>query len=85
MLQLFLSGGIPYEPGTWLVTQLSNTPQGLFLSWNTMQGQTYQVQVAANMAAWSNLGAPRFAAGGSDSIYVGGTPSGYYRVVLLRQ
>jgi hypothetical protein len=85
MLQLFLSGGIPYEQGTWLATQLSNTPQGLFLSWNTMPGQTYQVQVAANMAAWSNLGAPRFAAGNSDSIYVGGTPSGYYRVVLLRQ
>jgi hypothetical protein len=50
-----------------------------------MPGQTYQVQVATNMAAWSNLGAPRFAAGASDSIYVGGTPAGYYRVVLLRQ
>jgi hypothetical protein len=85
MLQLFLSGGIPYEPGTWLVTQLSNTPQGLFLSWNTMPGQTYQVQVMTNMPAWSNLGAPRFAAGNTDSIYVGGTPAGYYRIVLLRQ
>jgi hypothetical protein len=85
MLQLFLSGGIPYEPDTWLATQLSNTPQGLFLSWNTVPGQTYQVQVTTSMAVWSNLGTPRFAAGDSDSIFVGGTPAGYYRVVLLRQ
>ncbi len=85
VFQLFLSGGIPYEPDTWLQTILANTPQGLFLSWNTQPGQTYQVQVTTSMAGWSNLGAPRFAAGGSDSIFVGGAPAGYYRVVLLRQ
>jgi hypothetical protein len=83
--QVFLSGGDPLDSSTWLRTALANTPQGLFLSWNTMPGQTYQVQVTTNLAAWSNLGAPRFAAGGSDSIYVGGTPGGYYRVTLLRQ
>jgi hypothetical protein len=42
------------------------------------------VQVTTNLAAGSNVGAPRFAAGASDSIYVGGAPAGYYRVVLLR-
>ena len=31
------------------------------------------------------LGAPRFAAGAGDSIYVGGGSAGYYRVLLLRQ
>jgi hypothetical protein len=37
------------------------------------------------LAAWSNLGAPRFAAGNSDSIFVGHGLGGYYRIVLLRQ
>jgi hypothetical protein len=46
---------------------------------------TYQVQVSTNLSAWSNLGTPRFAAGTSDSIYVGGSPAGYYRVQVLQQ
>ncbi len=82
--QIFLSGGNPFDSSTWLKTTLANTPQGMFLSWNTQPGLTYQVQVTTNLAAWSNVGAPRFAAGASDSIYVGGAPAGYYRVVLLR-
>jgi hypothetical protein len=83
--QIFLSGGNPLDSSTWLATQLSNTPQGLFLTWNTQPGATYQVQVKTNLtAAWSNLGTPRFAAGNSDSIYCGGGSAGYYRVVLLR-
>jgi hypothetical protein len=86
LLQVFLSGGDPLDPATWLQTQLLATSQGLFLTWNTMPGQTYQVQVMTSLsAAWSNLGAPRFAAGDSDSIYVGGASAGYYRVLLLRQ
>jgi hypothetical protein len=83
--QIFLSGGNPLDSSTWLVTQLSNTPQGLFLAWNTQPGATYQVQVKTNLtAAWSNLGTPRFAAGYGDSIYCEGGSAGYYRVVLLR-
>jgi hypothetical protein len=85
LYQVFLSGGNPLDSSTWLVTQLSNTPQGLFLNWNTQPGQTYQVQVTTDLAAWSNLGAPRFAAGNSDSIFVGHGLGGYYRIVLLRQ
>jgi hypothetical protein len=85
LYQVFLSGGNPLDSSTWLATQLSNTPQGLFLSWNTQPGQTYQVQVTTSMTVWSNLGTPRFASGDSDSIFVGGAPAGYYRVVLLRQ
>jgi hypothetical protein len=85
LLQLFLSGGIPYEPATWLQTTLTKTSQGMILIWNTQPGLTYQVQVATNLTSWSNLGSPRFAAGPNDQINVGGTPAGYYRVVLLRQ
>jgi hypothetical protein len=83
--QVFLSGGTT-NPATWLQQALTQTLQGLFLSWNTQPGATYQVQVTANLVSWSNLGAPRFAAGTTDSMYVGGSSAGgYYRVVLLRQ
>jgi hypothetical protein len=85
LLQVFLSGGDPLDPATWLQTQLLNTAQGLFLTWNTMPGQTYQVQVTTNLTTWTNVGTPRFAAGNSDSIFVGNSAAGYYRVMLLRQ
>jgi hypothetical protein len=85
-LQEFMSGTIPTNAASALRVQLSNTRQGMFLSWNTQPGLTYQVQVKTNlMTAWSDLGAPRFAAGTSDSIFVGGGSAGYYRIVLLRQ
>jgi hypothetical protein len=84
--QVFLSGGKPLDPTTWLRTVLSNTPQGLFLSWNTQPGFTYQVQTAATLGGvWTNLGSSRFAAGAGDDIFVGGSAAGYYRVLLLRQ
>ena len=86
LLQVFLSGGNPLDSSTWLRTALSNTPEGLFLSWNTQPGFTYQVQATATLGgAWTNLGAPRFAAGTRDSIFVGKSSAGYYRVLLLRQ
>jgi hypothetical protein len=86
--QVFLSGGNPLNPATWLRTTLAATSQGFFLGWNTVPGQTYQVQVKTNLAAsWKILdGAEaRFAAGTADSIFVGAGSSGYYRVLLLRQ
>ena len=86
LLQVFLSGGNPLDPNTWLRTQLSNTPEGLFLTWtNSQPGFMYQVQVTTNLTTWSDFLAPRFAAGNSDSINVGKGSGGYYRVVLLRQ
>jgi hypothetical protein len=85
LLQVFLSGGNPLNPGTWLLTTLTQTSEGLFLSWNTQPGFTYQVQVTTNFVTWSNLGAPRFAAGTGDSIYVGSGSAAYYRILLLYQ
>ncbi len=86
LLQVFLSGGNPTNSVTWLRTALANTSQGLFLSWNTQPGFTYQIQTAATLGAvWTDLGSPRFAAGATDSIFVGGSAAGYYRVLLLRQ
>jgi hypothetical protein len=86
LLALFLTGGIPYEPATWLQTVLTRTQEGWFLNWNTQPGSTYQVQVTTDFTSWSNVGAPRFAADTSDSIPidVGSGGVGYYRVMLLR-
>ena len=84
LAQVFLSGGNPKKPNTWLQSTLASTAQGMFLSWNTLPGATYQVQATTNFASWANLGPARFAAGTVDSIYVGGSPAAYYRVVLQR-
>jgi hypothetical protein len=84
LLQIFLSGGNPLDSSTWLQATLNQTPEGLFLNWNTQPGLTYQVQVTTNFTSWSNWGAPRFAAGTSDSVFCGGASVGYYRILLLR-
>jgi hypothetical protein len=82
--QVFLSGGNPNNSNSWLRTELGTTSQGMFLSWNTQPGLMYQVQVTADLITWVNLGAPRFAAGTNDSIFIGGGPVGYYRILLQR-
>ncbi|MBI3850120.1 MAG: hypothetical protein HY298_07505 [Verrucomicrobia bacterium] len=80
----FLAGTNPLDANSVLRTALTSTGQGLFLSWNTQPGLMYQVQSSTNMTAWVNVGSPRFAAGSTDSIYVGGSNSTYYRVSRLR-
>jgi hypothetical protein len=86
LLQVFLTGGNPFEPGTWLQTTLTNSKQGMFLSWNTQPGFTYQVQVTTDFNSWSVVpnGSARYATTTSDSMNVGGVSAGYYRVLLLR-
>jgi hypothetical protein len=86
LLQIFLSGGNPKQSSTWLQTLLTKTTQGMFLSWNTQPGLTYQVQMTTNLTSWGVVpnGSARFAAGTNDWMYVGGVPAGYYRVQLLR-
>jgi hypothetical protein len=83
-LEVFLSGGDPLAPGTWLRTAITSSPQGFFLGWNPQPGHTYQVQYSTNLKSWANVGSPRFAAGNVDSIYVGGNTAGYYRILCLR-
>jgi hypothetical protein len=83
--QVFLWGANPTNAATWLVQSLQNTAEGEFLTWSTQPGYIYQVQSATanNLSNWTNLGAPRFAAGTSDSIYLGmstGTSFTGYRI-----
>jgi hypothetical protein len=83
--QIFNTGGNPTNSATWLNATLTKTTQGMYLSWNTQPGLTYQVQVTPNFGTWNNVGGPRFEAGTNDSIYCGSSTAGYYRVLLLRQ
>lgn len=81
----FLAGTDPNDANSVLKVRLQPTPQGMFLNWNTQVGLMYQVQQSTSVGgAWSNLGAPRFASGSVDSMYVGGGAVGYYRIVRLR-
>jgi hypothetical protein len=82
-LQVFLSGGDPLDPSTWLRTAIARAAQGFFLEWNPQPGHTYQVQSSSDLRAWANVGLARFAAGNVDSIYLGGNTRGYYRILCL--
>ncbi len=83
-LQAFLTGASPLDPSTWLRTGLISSPQGYFLAWNPQPGLTYQVQSSSDLETWTNYGAPRFAAGSQDSVFVGGNNTAYYRLLRLR-
>ncbi|MDB6125898.1 MAG: hypothetical protein JWQ71_4891 [Pedosphaera sp.] len=82
--QVFQWGSNPLDPSTWLTTQLTPTPQGLFLSWNTKPGYIYQVESSTDFHNWTSLGALRFAAGTTDSVYVGLGSKSYYRIKRVR-
>jgi hypothetical protein len=82
--QLFLTGANPLDPSTWLRTAISSTVQGYFLTWNPQPGLTYQVQSSTNLLTWVNTGAPRFAVGNADSLYLGLNSPGYYRILRLQ-
>jgi hypothetical protein len=84
-LQEFLAGTDPTNPESVLRTTVVSTPQGWRLNWNTQPGSVYQVQSSTDLAAWANLGGPRFAPGSVDSIPVTEVDSaGYFRVVRMR-
>jgi hypothetical protein len=84
-LQIFEEGANPTNATTWLVQTITPTPEGYFLNWNTTLGAVYQVQTTtSDTIGWSNLGAPRFAPGTSDSIFLGlSSPVAYYRIMRL--
>jgi hypothetical protein len=83
VLQVFLTGADPTKPATWLRTAIARTAQGYFLTWNPRPGLTYQVQTSTNLRSWESLGSPRFAVGAADSLYIGLSHAGYYRVMWL--
>jgi hypothetical protein len=86
--QVFLTGGNPSNPSTWLQTSLeANQVQGqpvYLLHWNTQPGLTYQVQMSSDMLNWVDFQTPRFAADVADSVIVPNNNLQYYRLVRLR-
>jgi len=84
VLQVFLTGANPLVASTWLKVKIVSTSQGMFLKWNPQPGLVYQVQSSSDLSGWTNLGAARFATGSQDSLFVGGSQAGYYRVLRLR-
>ena len=63
--QEFLAGTNPTNAASVLRVQINNSSSGraasqnlagIYLSWNTQPGQTYQVQVTTNLTSWTNLG-----------------------------
>jgi len=83
--QEFLAGTNPRDPNSVLKSFINGSPQGRRLSWNTVAGCVYQVEASNDFVTWSNVGAPRFAAGTSDSILLpAGQSAGYYRVVRVQ-
>jgi hypothetical protein len=80
----FLSGTCPTNAASVLRVHLQPTGQGFFLNWNTQPGLIYQVQVSTNLKGWTSLGGMRFAPGTVDSMFVGGNPASYYRVLRVR-
>ncbi|HEY3763379.1 MAG TPA: hypothetical protein VGN23_16660 [Verrucomicrobiae bacterium] len=85
LLGIFMTGGNPLDSTTWLVSNVANTSQGIFLSWNTQPGLTYQVQASTNLNSWANFGAQRYAAGTNDSINIGTNAAAYYRIQWVNQ
>jgi hypothetical protein len=81
---VFLWGANPLNPSTWLKQWITHTSQGLFLNWNTVPGSIYQVQISTDLENWTPLGAPRFEAGSTDSLYLGTSGKGYYQIVRNR-
>jgi hypothetical protein len=84
VLEVFIGGGSPNNPDSWLRTKLEPSSQGYFLKWNPQPGRFYQVQTSGDLASWTDIGGKRFASGDQDSLPVGNSNSGYYRVVLMR-
>lgn len=84
LVQVFLSGGNPTNPSTWLHVGLAPSPQGYFLTWNPQPGMIYQVQSSGDLLNWTNVSNPRFAAGAADSLFVGANNVAYYRILRLR-
>lgn len=79
----FLAGTDPTDANSVLRSGLTQTPQGLFLVWNTVPGRIYQVKHSTDFVTWTAVGSPRFAAGSQDSLYVGAAGAGVFRVQLL--
>jgi hypothetical protein len=81
----FLAGTNPLDPNSVLRSALASLNGQLHFQWNTQPGMIYQVQSSSDLRQWSNLGAPRFAAGTGDSVPIEkSSAAAYFRVIRVR-
>lgn len=81
----FLAGTNPLDANSVLKSKVVVDSDQLRLNWNVQPGMVYQVQVSTNLTNWANLGPPRFAAGGLDSIIIDKVQGdSFYRVLRMR-
>lgn len=81
----FLAGTDPTDPGSVLRTQISERERGLYIEWNTIPGNYYQLQVTSDFSDWTSVGTPRFAHSTTDSLPCNGPGQvRYYRVIRMR-
>jgi hypothetical protein len=84
-LEEFLAGTDPTDPASVLRTRISAREQGLYIEWNAIAGNYYQLQVTSDFSSWSNIGTPRFAHSDTDSLPCTGPGQvRYYRVIRMR-
>ena len=81
----FLAGTDPTDPASVLRTLISEREQGLYIEWNTIPGNYYQLQVTTDFSGWTSVGTPRFAHSTTDSLPCNGPGQvRYYRVIRMR-
>ncbi len=80
-----LAGTDPTDPASVLRTLISEREQGLYIEWNTIPGNYYQLQVTTDFSNWTSVGTPRFAHSTTDSLPCNGPGQvRYYRVIRMR-
>jgi len=81
----FQAGTNPLDPNSVLKMWFTWSRFGRLFNWTTQTGFIYQVQVSTDLVEWTDFGAPRFAAGPTDSVTFGGDQlAEYYRVIRIR-
>jgi len=81
----FLAGTDPTNANSVLKTWITRNAFGRVLNWNSQPGLVYQPQISSDLSTWTDLGAPRFAAGNSDSMAITtAARAQYFRVIRIR-
>jgi hypothetical protein len=80
----FLAGTDPTDATSVLKLTIVRDGVSIWLRWNSMPGQLYQVQISTDMKSWANVGAARFAVDEMDSVILGDHLAALYRVIRVR-
>jgi hypothetical protein len=80
----FLAGTDPTDSNSVLKLTITREGNSLWLNWNSMRGQLYEVQVSTDMKIWSSVGPTRFAVDVMDSTLIGNYSTALYRVIRVR-